>query len=588
MITDQVAPEAPEPKTSVSRLQVAVIAAVGLLAATIGLVLGLTVMEGRASTLAPAAGYVPSGAAMYLEADLSLPASQQASLQAILARFPGDKDAMLGEALAQTLDDALAQDNAPFDYSDDIAPWFEGTVAVALLDIPLDMQDPKPPAVAALVGVTDPAAATEFADTLRATTADEGTTWTSSDSNGVTIWVAQPASGADAGAGAEFIGEQGFAYAVTDDHLVMAPTRATIEALLAVHAGGDSLAERDDVRDLAAHLPPETAGVMTVNVRATLDAMREQMTAADPAIGDMLNQNLQSVPDMVVTALTFEDDAIQVETATNVPDGGVVPSNSQRSLAASVPADAIFFADAPNVGASLSASLAAARDQLEAGGASGELNELQQVEAALGGRLDELVDWIGGGAVAAGWDGEQPYLGLVLEVTDAEAADERLRQLQNLLSLATMDPSADVTVSTETVAGVEVTSIRFTTMTPTFSSDAGEMEAVIQYAMDGDQLLIGAGDSFVSRSLQLASGESLADGAPFQTAIERFGGPDNAGAFYLDLVGLRGAVETAAGAVLPAEYATEVAPYLEPLDYVAGVTRLESGAVLARYGLVLR
>ena len=356
-----------------------------------------------------------------------------------------------------------------------------------------------------------------------------------------------------------------------------------------MHAGsGDSLAERDDVRDLAAQLPGETAGAMTINVRVTLDAMRAQMAAGDPAIGDMLDQSLQSVPDMVVSALSFEDDAIRVETATNLPDGGVVPANAERDLAASVPSDAIFFADASNVGASLSASLAAARDQLEGGGASGELNELQQVEAALGGRLDELVNWIGGGAVAAGWDGEQPYVGLVLEVTDAEAADERLRQLQNLLSLATMDPSAEVAVSTETVAGVEVTSIRFTTMTPTIASDAGEMEAVIQYAMSGDQLLIGAGDRFVSRSLQLASGESLADDARFQAAVERFGGSDNAGAFYLDLVGLRSAVETAAGAMLPAEYATEVAPYLEPLDYLAGVNRLESGAMLARYGLVLR
>ena len=54
MITDQVAPtQAPEPKSSVSRLQVAVIAAVALLAATIGLVLGLTVMDRRASGTGP-------------------------------------------------------------------------------------------------------------------------------------------------------------------------------------------------------------------------------------------------------------------------------------------------------------------------------------------------------------------------------------------------------------------------------------------------------------------------------------------------------------------------------------------------------
>ena len=92
----------------------------------------------------------------------------------------------------------------------------------------------------------------------------------------------------------------------------------------------------------------------------------------------------------------------------------------------------------------------------------------------------------------------------------------------------------------------------------------------------------------VRRQPLLHEGDSLADDARFQAAISRFGGSDNAAAFYLDLVGLRGAVETAGGAMLPAEYATQVAPYLEPLDYFAGVSRLESGALLARYGLVLR
>ena len=144
---------------------------------------------------------------MYVEADLSLSPSQLESLRAILARFPGDKDAMLGDALAQTLDDALAQDDAPFDYSNDIAPWFEGTVAITVLDIPFDMQDPKPPAAAARVGVTDPAAAGEFTDSLRETMEGEGSTFTSSESNGVTIWAVE--SNAE---GVELFGDQGFAY----------------------------------------------------------------------------------------------------------------------------------------------------------------------------------------------------------------------------------------------------------------------------------------------------------------------------------------------------------------------------------------
>ncbi len=143
-------------------------------------------------------------------------------------------------------------------------------------------------------------------------------------------------------------------------------------------------------------------------------------------------------------------------------------------------------------------------------------------------------------------------------------------------------------VTTETVAGVEVTSIRFTTMTPSFSSDSADMEAVIQYALDGEHVLIGVGDRFVSRALQLSPGESLAEDARYTAAIDRFGGDDNAGAFFLDLAALRETVEAQAGEMLPPEYATEIQPYLEPLDLLAGVTRVENGAMVTRYGLVLR
>jgi hypothetical protein len=133
-----------------------------------------------------------------------------------------------------------------------------------------------------------------------------------------------------------------------------------------------------------------------------------------------------------------------------------------------------------------------------------------------------------------------------------------------------------------------VTSIRFTTMTPSFSSDSADMEAVIQYALDGEHVLIGVGDRFVSRALQLSPGESLADDARYTAVIDRFGGEDNAGAFFLDLAALRETVEAEGGEMLPPEYATEIQPYLEPLDLLAGVTRVENGAMVTRYGLVLR
>ena len=274
------------------------------------------------------------------------------------------------------------------------------------------------------------------------------------------------------------------------------------------------------------------------------------------------------MPDMVVTSLSFEDDAVRSDTATSLPAGDPAPSNTRRTLAASVPNDAIFFADASNVGASASAGRRGRATSLAAAG------RVAEIEAALGGRLDELFSWIGGGALAAGWDGEQP------RGHGPGGHRCRCRHPATAPAAEPAQPGDDGSigrsrVSTETVAGVEVTSIRFMTTTPTFGSDAGH-RGVIQYAMDGERVLIGVGDRFVGRALQLAPGDSLANDARYRAAIDRFGGDDNMGAFFLDLVGLREAVESAAGEMLPPEYTTEVQQYLEPLTS-GGRDRVESG-----------
>src|SRR5687768_6810754 len=174
MITEQVAREPePPPMSSTNRfgrLQLAVIGAVVVLAAGIGLVLGLTILSGRGqSALGASAAYIPADAVMYMEARLDLPAGQRESLRAILERFPAvNADEVLGTALATTLDEALASGDAPFTYSGDIAPWFDGRLALSLLDYPIptdpastDPMSVELPSMAFLVGVRDAAAANE-------------------------------------------------------------------------------------------------------------------------------------------------------------------------------------------------------------------------------------------------------------------------------------------------------------------------------------------------------------------------------------------------------------------------------------------
>jgi hypothetical protein len=120
------------------------------------------------------------------------------------------------------------------------------------------------------------------------------------------------------------------------------------------------------------------------------------------------------------------------------------------------------------------------------------------------------------------------------------------------------------------------------------ATDVGMPETVVQYAMKDGTVFIGFGDQFVARSLGLAAGDSLAASDRFKAALARFGGEDNAGVAFVDLAGVRQAVEQAAGQMLPPEYAAQIKPNVEPLDYLVNVTRVEGDVVVTRGGLVLR
>jgi hypothetical protein len=319
-----------------------------------------------------------------------------------------------------------------------------------------------------------------------------------------------------------------------------------------------------------------------------LDQMRGALEAADPALAEAMGLYLDAVPSFVVSTIGFEDDAIRKGSVTPLPGGGMTPTNARRDLAASVPADAIFFADGTNVGPRLTQMVTGVRAALGAGaGGAPALTQLDQVEAALGGDLEDFVSWIGSGAMAIGWSGEQPYGGLVLEASDPEAARQRLGQLRAVAELAALDPSVQVGVSTAQLDGVEVTT--FTVTSP--QTDAGMWQVgdiVLQYALDGDTVLIGFGDEFVARALALEPGGSLADHDRFIGAVDRFGGDDNTGAFFLDLLALREAIEAAARDTIGPKYESKVKPNLEPLDYLAGVTRVEGDAIISSFGLVLQ
>jgi hypothetical protein len=252
-----------------------------------------------------------------------------------------------------------------------------------------------------------------------------------------------------------------------------------------------------------------------------------------------------------------------------------------------VPGDAIFFADGSRLGPALEQMVVSMKATLALGPMGDkQLAELDGVEDALGAELDEFFSWIGDGAMAAGWDGQAPYFGLVLRADDPDAAARRLNQLGALAELAAASGGAQVGVEAETVDGVEVT--RITYQDP-LGGDLGPLsEVALEYALDGEIALIGIGRDFARSALTRDRAASLAESDRYGAALSRFGGTNNSGTFYFDLTGLRLAVEGAIPESADPGYAREVRPNLEPLDLLVAVTRVDGDRVVSRMGLVLR
>ncbi|HUH17526.1 MAG TPA: DUF3352 domain-containing protein, partial [Methylomirabilota bacterium] len=198
-----------------------VIGVVGLLGAGVGLALGIFVL-GSSPAVGAGASYVPAGAPFYVEMRLEPSAAQDEALRELLGHFPAidglDPDEPIFGQLTERLDGMLDEEGVGISWAEDVAPWFDGRVALAVIDIPASAMSPDPMdpmavpdvPVLLLAGVTDPATARDSIERI-IETAEGSPTFTEEQHAGVTIHVSAAV-----------------AYAVTDDQLLVALTPADI------------------------------------------------------------------------------------------------------------------------------------------------------------------------------------------------------------------------------------------------------------------------------------------------------------------------------------------------------------------------
>ena len=564
-----------------------VIGAVGVLAVAIGVAAGSFLIATRTAAVGAGASYVPATAPFYFEMRLEPSAAQDGALRELLGHFPAiegvDLDRPLYAQMAERLDQLLADEGAAVSWSEDVAPWFDGSIGFAILEIPLDhlagpMVDSLTPPMVILLGVTDATAAGASIERLIAEAGDEAPTFTEQSHAGVTIRVAADVDGA---------------YALTDDQLLIAPTADDIITALDAHgAGATTLAEVDEITRLTDGLPADWLAFGIYDFTELMSAAISEGSGESTAMAEAFAALLEHQPLRGAMAVTAGGDRLAVDLVTDPPSGPFAVENAERGLAAEVPADSLYYAEAGNLGTTMAAVIEPMKDAVASLPDGAE--QVAMIEAALGADLEELVSWIDDGAMAFGFDGDQPYGGMVLVPNDMDAADRRLAQLGTFADLAALDPSSGISVEEAEVGSISVTTIRW--------EDAGAdappdpmlpipTGLVVQYAVTDDRALIGLGDVFVGRVLELDPADALASVARFSESVDAFGGASNTGVAWLDLTGLREAIETYLEPRLGAMdsdgfYEAEIRPWLLPLDRIVSVTRLE-GDVLVQRGALL-
>ncbi len=549
--------------------RLAAIGAVGALAVGAGVVAGSFLMTSRVA-LGGGAAYVPANAPFYVELSVVPSAEQDAALRELLGHFPSiegiDLARPLGDQLAEYVDEQMAAEDVDISWTTDVAAWFDGHVAIAMTELSLEgtIESEAVPDGVVLLGVTDPAAAS--AAIARITAAAPNMEFTETEHAGVTVHVAA--------------GEDGGAYALTDDQLVVGSTAAAVESALDAHANpSTSLATTADLARMVAVLPSDWLAFATWDRTDVVAQALAAAAPADPATTDAMRGLLESQPLRGAVAVSAAGDRIAVDTASDPPTG-YPTANADRGLSAEVPGDALFYSESGNVGAALGWFIGGIKDAADEAGAGGE--ELGMIEAALGGDLEEVLSWIGDAAVAAGVTDGTPYAGVVINPTDIAEAERRIDQLATFATLGALDPSMGITVETETVGGATITTFRWeTTDLEAFAEDVDAV--VVEVAVTDDRVLIGVGDDFVRASLGLAESSSLAAQPRYSEAVAELGGPDSAGITWVDLAGLHDAMSTIAGPMLPSE-STE---WLGPFDRFVSVTRLESGLLVQHAALLV-
>ena len=241
--------------------------------------------DGESSRLAALA---PPDAPLYIEAAMPPGDDERDAIESLAERVGGISDPG-GQATA-ALDRLFSENQVDATYADDVEPWLSGQAAVFVRSFESDGGSSVTPDFAAMVGVEDPEAASDF---LQRLVDEDPAPDEQREYEGTDYYVS---------------GSQGFAAGVVDESALVFGTEMSFK--VAVDASqGESLAESEEYSDRVDELPEDplaTAFFEPAGLVAALEGASDmdpgQAHALEPLLGGALSQPVAAALSVAETA----------------------------------------------------------------------------------------------------------------------------------------------------------------------------------------------------------------------------------------------------------------------------------------------
>jgi hypothetical protein len=487
------------------------------------------------SSSSGSAALVPAGSLIYGEATLDPDEDQQAALDALIEKFPGEGSA--GERIRGLLEKAFSESDSGLSFADDIEPWLGDEAGFFVSSL-----NPGSEGSAALLVATD-------------------------DEDKASDAIEKAAKGEGKGKAATYKDHDYFTFSgdgaagVLDGWVVLG-NAGGFKAAVDTVEGGKPLDDDGAYTKALADAPEQRLGFMYFNARAFADQLRK--SGAGAALGPFEGM----LKDPVLATLDANEQGVRLEAALPESIASTLPILSEGgNLAGELPADSWLALTQADLGKTISSYV-----DVYGKVAGGRAALAQQLKAATGLDLDrDVLGWMGDwslfvrGTTVAGLNGA-----LVVETSD-EAASGRFIDGIARLARKGAEPG-DRVVPLEADGGGEGVTLH----TPDVP------EPIHLFQRDG-KVVFAYGDAAAADAL--APSDKLADSEAYKDAQAALGG-DYDLSFYIAFEPILALVDsTGAG---DDEGWLEAKPYLEPLGALVAGARKDGDKLRSAFGITVK